>query len=93
MVTLPSLFRSPLVTVPGAVVSAGLVVVVGGVYIEVKWDGYNIANANKKYQLAVGFYYGDTWDPTNDWSYQGITKCKDTYQDGSETGSKDASYW
>ena len=54
-------------------------------YIEVKWDGYNIANANKKYQLAVGFYYGDTWDPTNDWSYQGITKCKDTYQDGSET--------
>lgn len=53
-------------------------------YIEVKWDGYNIANANKKYQLAVGFYYGDTWDPTNDWSYQGITKCKDTYQDGSE---------
>ena len=35
--------------------------------------------------MAVGFYYGDTWDPANDWSYQGITKCKDTYQDGSET--------
>ena len=54
-------------------------------YVEVKWDGYKIANSNKKYQFTVGFYYGDTWDPTNDWSYQGITKCKDTYQDGSET--------
>jgi hypothetical protein len=54
-------------------------------YIEVKWDGYKIANSNKKYQFTVGFYYGDTWDPTNDWSYQGITKAQDTYQDGSET--------
>ncbi len=54
-------------------------------YIEVKWDGYKIANSNKKYQFLVGLYYGDTWDPTNDWSYQGITKCADTYQDGSET--------
>jgi hypothetical protein len=54
-------------------------------YIEVKWDGYKIANSNKKYQLALGLYYGDTWDPTNDWSYQGITKCVDTYQNGSET--------
>lgn len=53
-------------------------------YVEVKWDGYKIANSNKKYQFLVGFYYGDTWDPTNDWSYQGITKCADTYQDGSE---------
>lgn len=54
-------------------------------YVEVKWDGYKIANSNKKYQFTVGFYWGDTWDPTNDWSYQGITKCVDTYQDGSET--------
>ena len=54
-------------------------------YVEVKWDGYKIANSNKKYQFTVGLYYGDKWDPTNDWSYQGITKCKDTYQDGSET--------
>ncbi|MDE6021361.1 MAG: glycoside hydrolase family 9 protein [Ruminococcus sp.] len=54
-------------------------------YVEVKWDGYKIANSNKKYQFAVGLYYGDKWDPTNDWSYQGITKCSDTYQDGSET--------
>ena len=54
-------------------------------YVEVKWDGYKIANANKKYQFSLGFYYGDKWDPTNDWSYQGITKCPDTYSDGSET--------
>lgn len=54
-------------------------------YVEVKWDGYKIANSNKKYQFTVGLYYGDNWDPTNDWSYQGITKCQDTYQDGSET--------
>lgn len=54
-------------------------------YVEVKWDGYRIANSNKKYQFTVGFYYGDKWDPTNDWSYQGITKCSDTYHDGSET--------
>ena len=54
-------------------------------YVEVKWDGYKIANSNKKYQFTVGLYYGEKWDPTNDWSYQGITKCKDTYQDGSET--------
>ena len=54
-------------------------------YVEVEWDGYKVANSNKKYQFTVGFYWGDTWDPTNDWSYQGITKCIDTYQDGSET--------
>ncbi len=54
-------------------------------YVEVKWDGYKIANSNKKYQFTVGLYYGDKWDPTNDWSYQGITKCSDTYHDGSET--------
>jgi hypothetical protein len=54
-------------------------------YFEVKWDGYNICGSNKKYQCTVGFYYGDTWDPTNDWSYQGITKCENTYSDGSET--------
>lgn len=53
-------------------------------YFEVTWDGYKVCNSNKKYQCLVGFYYGDTWDPTNDWSYQGITKAKDTYQDGSE---------
>jgi len=54
-------------------------------YVEVKWDGYKIANSNKKYQFTVGFYWGDKWDPTNDWSYQGITKCDSTYNDGKET--------
>lgn len=54
-------------------------------YIDISWKDYNIANSNKKYQWLVGLYYGDNWDPTNDWSYQGITKCVDTYQDGSET--------
>ena len=54
-------------------------------YVDISWEDYNIANSNKKYQWLVGLYYGDNWDPTNDWSYQGITKCVDTYQDGSET--------
>ncbi len=54
-------------------------------YVEISWDGYTICNSNKKYQFTVGLYYGDTWDPTNDWSYQGITICSDTYQNGSET--------
>ncbi|MGN1085501.1 MAG: dockerin type I domain-containing protein, partial [Porcipelethomonas sp.] len=31
-----------------------------------------IANSGKKYQFTVGFYYGDTWDPTNDPSYQNL---------------------
>ncbi len=54
-------------------------------YFEVSWPGYNICNSNKKYQCTVGFYWGDIWDPTNDWSYKDITICEDTYQDGSET--------
>ncbi|MBQ9696719.1 MAG: dockerin type I repeat-containing protein, partial [Oscillospiraceae bacterium] len=24
------------------------------------------------YQFEVGMYYGDFWDPTNDWSYDGL---------------------
>ncbi len=42
-------------------------------YVEIKWDGYNIANSGKKYQFTVGMYYGDNWDPKNDWSYDGLT--------------------
>lgn len=41
-------------------------------YVEIKWDGYNIANSGKKYQFTVGMYYGDKWDPANDWSYDGL---------------------
>ncbi len=42
-------------------------------YFEITWDGFNIANSAKKFQLTMGTYYGDNWDPTNDWSYQGLT--------------------
>ena len=41
-------------------------------YIEIKWDDYNIANSGKKYQFTVGMYYGDKWNPENDWSYDGL---------------------
>ncbi len=48
-------------------------------YFEITYDGYNFANCAKKYQFTIGTYYGDTWDPENDWSYQGLT----TYTDDS----------
>jgi hypothetical protein len=41
-------------------------------YVEIKFDDYKIANSAKKYQFTVGMYYGDTWDPTNDTSYEGL---------------------
>lgn len=41
-------------------------------YVEIAWDGYNIANSGKKYQFTVGLYYGDKWNPSNDWSYDGL---------------------
>ncbi len=41
-------------------------------YVDIAWDGYYIANSGKKYQFILGFYYGDIWDPTNDWSYDGL---------------------
>ena len=41
-------------------------------YVDIAWDGYYIANSGKKYQFLVGLYYGDKWDPTNDWSYEGL---------------------
>ncbi|MBR2283115.1 MAG: glycoside hydrolase family 9 protein [Ruminococcus sp.] len=41
-------------------------------YVDITWDGYIIANSGKKYQFEVGMYYGDFWDPTNDWSYDGL---------------------
>ena len=46
-------------------------------YVEIKWDDYAIANSGKKYQFLVGMYYGDVWDPTNDWSYQDLTMFTD----------------
>ena len=41
-------------------------------YLEVAWDGYMISNSGKKYQFILGLYWGDIWDPTNDWSYQDL---------------------
>ena len=41
-------------------------------YVEITWDGYIIANSGKKYQFDLGMYYGDFWDPENDWSYEGL---------------------
>lgn len=41
-------------------------------YVEIKWDGYTIANSGKKYQFTVGMYYGDKWDPTNDPGYNDL---------------------
>jgi len=47
-------------------------------YVEVSWDGYKIANSGKKYQFSMGMYYGDNWDPTNDYSYQGLPVLTDS---------------
>ena len=46
-------------------------------YVDIAWDGYTIANSGKKYQFKVGFYYGDKWDPKNDWSYDTLKIGKD----------------
>ncbi len=42
-------------------------------YVELSWSDYNFVNCGKKVQFSVGFYYGDTWDPTNDPSHQALT--------------------
>lgn len=42
-------------------------------YIEITWEDYAVANSNKKYQFALGTYaWQNTWDPADDWSYQGL---------------------
>ncbi len=46
-------------------------------YAEITWDGYCIANSGKKYQFLVGMYYGDTWNPKNDWSYEELEVYKE----------------
>lgn len=58
-------------------------------YFEVAWDGYTIANSNKKYQCSVGLYYGDQWDASNDWSYQDLPVLTDSemFGDGNEVKS------
>ncbi|MGN0483118.1 MAG: glycoside hydrolase family 9 protein [Lachnospiraceae bacterium] len=55
-------------------------------YAEIKWDGYAIANSGKKYQFRMGMYWGDTWDPTNDYSYQNLPVLTDNemFENGNE---------
>jgi len=50
-------------------------------YIEISWPDYAIANSNKKYQLIIGMYYGDKWDPSNDPSRKGIKDIGPEYDD------------
>ncbi len=49
-------------------------------YVEVSWPDFSIANSNKKYQFALGTYaWGNSWDPTNDWSLQGMLKADSNF--------------
>lgn len=41
-------------------------------YFDFTWSDYNIANSGKKYQFTIGLYYGDKWNPDDDWSYDGL---------------------
>ena len=60
-------------------------------YTEISWPDYAIANSNKKYQLILGMYYGDNWDPSNDWSHQDMANIGKGYDDivgGTELAKK-----
>ena len=48
-------------------------------YVEVAWPDYAIANSNKKIQLILGMFYGDNWDPSNDWSLKGMKELGEEY--------------
>lgn len=48
-------------------------------YVEISWPDYAIANSNKKVQLILGMFYGDNWDPSNDWSLKGMKQLGDEY--------------
>lgn len=50
-------------------------------YIEVTWNGYTIANSNKKYQLQIGAW-STPWDVTDDWSMQGMLEVPNSSYDG-----------
>lgn len=50
-------------------------------YIEVKWDGYAIANSNKKYQLQIGIW-NEPWNVTDDWSMQDMLVIDNSEYDG-----------
>lgn len=49
-------------------------------YVEISWPGFVIANSNKKYQFALGTYtWGNNWNPSDDWSHQGLNIEKDNW--------------
>lgn len=50
-------------------------------YIEVKWDGYAIANSNKKYQLQVGAW-STAWDTSDDWSIKDMLELSSSEYNG-----------
>ena len=50
-------------------------------YIEISWEGYAIANSNKKYQLIIGNYFGEAWDSSNDWSRKGMVDLTEEGED------------
>lgn len=50
-------------------------------YIEVTWDGYAIANSNKKYQLQIGAW-STPWDTSDDWSMQGMLEIDSSEYNG-----------
>ncbi len=50
-------------------------------YIEVTWDGYAIANSNKKYQLQIGAW-STPWDTSDDWSMQDMLEVDSSSYNG-----------
>ena len=50
-------------------------------YVEVAWDDYAVANSNKKYQFVLGTYaWGNSWDPSDDWSHQDLVQFDDAFK-------------
>lgn len=50
-------------------------------YVEVSWEDYAIANSNKKYQFILGTYaWGNSWDPSDDWSHQDLVQFDDAFK-------------
>lgn len=50
-------------------------------YAEIKWDGYAIANSNKKYQFQLASW-SSPWDTSDDWSAQGMLKIDSSEYNG-----------
>lgn len=50
-------------------------------YVEIKWDGYAIANSNKKYQFQLASW-SSPWDTSDDWSAQGMLKIDNSEYNG-----------